>query len=85
MEESETEEVKASPPIHLPFQTFKAIDLAFDLPLAPGQGTRRINGRVILLHTLRKTFQFGDMTACGCSDPLLQLRRSAFFEHAQEI
>lgn len=33
MEDSETEEVELSPSIHLPFQTFEPIDLAFDLPL----------------------------------------------------
>ena len=36
MENSETKEVKPSPPIHLPFQTFKPIDLALDLSLTPG-------------------------------------------------
>jgi hypothetical protein len=85
MEDAETEEVKLSLSIHLPFQTFEPIDLAFDLPLAPGQGTRRINGRVILLHALGETFEFGDLTAVGFSDPILQLVRSAFFEHAQEV
>ena len=35
MEDAEAKEVKPRPSIHLPFQAFEAIDLAFDLPLAP--------------------------------------------------
>ncbi len=33
IEDTETEQVKLSPTVHLPFQTFEPIDLAFDLPL----------------------------------------------------
>jgi len=35
IEDSETEEVKPSPSILLPFQAFQAIDLALDLSLTP--------------------------------------------------
>src|SRR5438270_5779018 len=82
MEDSKTKEVKASSSIHLPFNTLEPIDLAFDLPLAPRQGTRSRNGGVILLHALGETFEFGDMTAFSRSDPILQFVRSAFFEDA---
>src|SRR5712692_217860 len=85
MEDSEAEEVKLCPSIHLSFQAFEPIDLTFDLTLAPGQGTGCINGRIILLHALGKAFEFGYLTAFGCSDPLPQLMRSTFFEHAQEV
>ena len=85
MEDAKTKEVKLSPSIHLPFQAFEPIDLPFDLTLAPRQGTRSRNGRIILLHALGETFEFGHMTTFGCSDPLLQVLRSAFFEHAQEV
>ena len=85
VEDAETKEVKPSPSIHLPFQTFEPVDLTFDLPLAPRQGTRSSNGCVILLHALGETDEFGDMTAFGFADPLLQLMRSAYFEHAQEV
>jgi hypothetical protein len=85
MEDAQTKEVKLSPSIHLPFQTFEPIDLTFDLPLAPRQGTGSINSRIILLHALGETFEFGDLTAFGCSNPILQLMGSAFFEHAQEV
>ena len=34
-EDSESEEVKPSPSIHVPFQAFQAIDLALDLSLTP--------------------------------------------------
>ncbi len=85
MENSEAEEVKPSPSIHLPFQTFEPIDLTFDLTLAPRQRTRSRNGCIILLYALGETFEFGDLTAFGCSDPTLQLLRSALFEHAQEV
>jgi hypothetical protein len=71
MEDAETKEVKLSPAIHLPFQTLEPIDLAFDLTLAPGQGTCSINGRVILLNALGEPFEFSDRTAFGCIDPLL--------------
>jgi hypothetical protein len=33
IEDAETKEVKLSPSIHLPFNTFKPIDLPFDLAL----------------------------------------------------
>ena len=33
IEDAETEEVKPSPSIHLPFQAFQPIDLALDLSL----------------------------------------------------
>ena len=85
MEDSEAEEIKPSPSIHLSFQAFEPIDLTFDLPLTPRQGTRRINGCIILLHALGEPFKFGYRTAFCCSDPLLQFMRSAFFEHAQEV
>ncbi len=85
MENSEAEEVKPSPSIHLPFQTFEPIDLTFDLALAPRQRTCRINGCIILLHALGETCELGDMTAFGCSDPTRQLMRSALFEYAQEV
>jgi hypothetical protein len=85
MEDAETEEVKPSPSIHLPFNTLEPIDLAFDLTLAPRQGTRSINGRVILLHALGETFEFSDLTAFGGSDPILQFVRSASFEDTQEV
>ena len=52
MEDAEAEEVKLSPSIHLSFQAFEPIDLTFDLPLAPRQGTGRRNGRVIAARTL---------------------------------
>jgi hypothetical protein len=84
MEDPQAKEIKLSPSIHLPFQAFQPIDLAFDLSLAPGEGTRSIHGRVILLHALGETFEFGHLTAFGCFDPILQLIRFAFFEHAQE-
>jgi hypothetical protein len=84
MENAEAKEIKLSPSIHLPFQTFEPIDLTFDLPLAPRQGTCGRNGRVILLHALGEIFEFADMTPFGCSNPLLQLLGSAFFEHAQD-
>ena len=48
MEDAEAEEVKLSPSIHRSFQAFEPIDLTFDLPLAPRQGT----GRVIAARTL---------------------------------
>jgi hypothetical protein len=67
------------------FNTFEPIDLPFDLALAPGQGARSINGRVILLHALGETCEFGDMAAFGCSDPVLQCMCPAFFEHVQEV
>ena len=85
MENSEAEKVKLSSSIHLPFNTFEPIDLAFDLTLAPRQGTGSINGGVILLHTPSETFELSDMTAFGCSDPILQFMRSAFFENTQEV
>ena len=85
MEDSDAEEIKPSPTIHLSFQAFEPIDLTFDLTLAPSQGTRSRNGRIILLDALGETLEFGDMAAFGFSDPLFQLMRSAFFEHAQEV
>ncbi len=85
MEDAEAKEIKLSPSIHLPFQTFEPIDLPFDLPLAPRQGARSINGLIILLHALGETCEFGDMTAFGCSDPILQRMCPAFFEHVQEV
>ena len=53
--------------------------------MAPRQGTGSINGCVILLYALGEPFEFSDMTAFSYSDPLLQLMRSTFFEHAQEV
>jgi hypothetical protein len=35
IEDAETKEVKLSPPIHLPFQAFQSVDLAFRLTLTP--------------------------------------------------
>jgi hypothetical protein len=35
MEDAETEEVKLSPSIHLPFQAFEPIDVPFNLTLIP--------------------------------------------------
>ena len=55
IEDAKPEEVKPGPSIHLPFQAFQAIDLALDLSLAPRQGTRGINGLIILLHALGET------------------------------
>lgn len=52
MENSEAKEIKPSPSIHLPFQTFEPIDLPFDLTLAPRQGARSINGLIIAARTL---------------------------------
>src|SRR5713226_3771666 len=85
MEDSEAEEVKSGTSILLSFEAFEPIDLTFDWTLAPRQGARSIYGRIILLHALGETFEFGDLTAFGCSDPLLEILRSAFFEHAQEV
>jgi len=38
-----------------------------------------------LLHALGETFEFGDMTAFGCSDPIFQVLRFAFSKDAQEV
>ena len=84
-EDAETEEVKPSPSIHLPFQAFQPIDLAFDLSLAPRQRTRSRNGCVILLYALSETCEFGHLTAFGGSDPILEVLRSTFSKHAQEV
>ena len=56
VEDSETEEVKLSSSIHLPVQTFKPIDLAFNLALAPREGTRSRNGGIIEARTLLAKF-----------------------------
>ena len=84
MQDSETQEVKPSSSIHLPFQTLEPIDLALDLPLAPRKRARSSNGRVILLHACGEICEFGDMTPFGGTNPLLQLLGSVFFEQAQE-
>ncbi len=85
MENAEAEKVKLSSSLHLPCNPFEPIDLALDLTLAPRPGTGSIHGRVILLHTPRETFELSAMTAFGCSDPILQFMRSAFFENTQEV
>ncbi len=85
MKDAEAKELKLRPSVHLPLQAFEPIDLAFDLPLTPRQGARRRNGRVILLHALGETCEFGDITAFSYTDPLLQRLCPALFEQAQEV
>jgi hypothetical protein len=85
IEDAETKEVKLSPPIHLPFQAFQSVDLALRLTLTPRQRTRGRNCLVILLHALGEPFEFRDLTAFRCFDPLLQVLRSAFSQNTQEV
>jgi hypothetical protein len=54
-------------------------------PWQKAQGTRGRNSRVILLHALGETCEFGDVTAFGRFDPRLQVLSSAFSQHAQEV
>ena len=70
MEDAETEEVKLSPSIHLPFQAFEPMDVPFHLTLIPRLRTRRLNRGVILLHALGNTFQFADSAPFGSSQPV---------------
>ena len=84
MEDAETEEVKLSPSIHLPFQAFEPIDVPFHLTLIPWLSTRRLNRGGILLHALGETFQFADSAPFGSSQPVLERLRLVLFEESYE-
>src|SRR5215471_11792803 len=73
MQDTQSEEVKFRPTRPLSFQAFEPIDLAFDLPLIPSQGTRGSNGRVILQHALGEPVKFGDMADLSCINPCVQI------------
>src|SRR5689334_19238259 len=85
MEDAETEKVKLSPTIHLPFQAFEPIDVPFNLTLIPWLRTRRLNRGVILLHALGETFQFANRAPFGSSQPALERLRLVLFEESYEI
>ena len=86
MEDAETEEVKLSPSIHLPFQAFEPIDVPFNLTLIPWLRTRRLNRGVIaarmLLARLFSSLIVLPLARLNQSLPRLRL---VLFEESYEI
>lgn len=85
MEDAETQKVKPSSSIYLPFQAFEPSDLPFDLTLIPRLRTRRLNRSRVLLQTLGETSQFADMALFGAAQPVLERRGFTPFEEFYEV
>ncbi len=84
-QDAKSKQVKLSSPIHLPFETFEAMNLPFDLTLAPRQRARSTNRSHILLQTFCKTFQLGDPNLSCSSEPIVEFIGFASLEDGDEI
>jgi hypothetical protein len=84
-QEAKSQRITVSPPIHLPFHTFEAIDLAFNLALTPGQRTSGSNRRTILLHTLRQADHLSYVALLRSSEPVAEFVGFLLHEYMHEV
>ena len=73
MEYPQAEQVKIRAAIHLSFEVLQAIDLPFQLTIAPRQGESGVDGLVILLEIGGKVAHHRDTRDQRVSKPLVQL------------
>ncbi len=62
-----SKEIKACASIGLPLQEFQAMDLALDLPLAPGIAESGKHSRLVASNTCDKTASSGTPLSIACS------------------
>ena len=78
------EQVKPGASVRLAFDEFEAIDLPFDLSLAPSIGKGGQDGRLLTLHAGGKGPQFWDTALGGFLQPGLQRGGISLPNHLRE-
>jgi hypothetical protein len=74
-----------SPPIHLPFQEFKARNLTFYLPLAPRKRQRGFDCGVIALDARSKSPEFRREILVSSGKPAVQSPRLPLLDHLHKV
>ena len=73
VEQSASQQVEICPAIGRPFQQFKPINLAFDLPLRERRSEHRGHSGKISENAAGEADQFGNMTATSGEEPVVQV------------